>query len=112
RDDHHVTRSIGKSVQDNEAMLAAMNDVRLGVVAGLHRIAEDAASRFFCSGDIGVAPRGPEVVHSQGQGTRWRADPGTRASCRAIAAPPSQASTIVGGVCTAIRTPDCTGRER
>ena len=72
-DDHHVAGSVGKRIQDDEALLAAIDDESFGVVACLHGVAEDAASRLLGGRDVGVAPRGPEVIHRKGQGSRWTA---------------------------------------
>src|SRR5260370_11695372 len=77
-DDHHVARGVGKAIQDDVAMLAAMDD--FGVfVRKFGQLAEDAAfgAAFVLAGgcDVGVAPGGPEGVHLWGRSKKSR-DPG------------------------------------
>ena len=66
--DHHVAGGVGIGVEDNEAVLAAMNDEGFLVVVGFHGGAEDATDSLLGSGDVGVAPGSPEVIHGKGQG--------------------------------------------
>ena len=40
--DHHVAGCVGKRVQDDEAMLATIDDAHFRVVTSIHRITEDA----------------------------------------------------------------------
>ena len=63
--DHDVSRSVGIGVQDDEAMLAAINNARLLVVVCLNGVAEYASRSFLSGGNVGVTPRGPEVVHDK-----------------------------------------------
>src|SRR5205807_7634334 len=76
-DDHHVSGSVRVSVQDDKTLLAAIDDVGLGIVSAFDCVTEYAASHFLTGSDVGVAPRGPEVIHSQRQGSRWQAGSGT-----------------------------------
>lgn len=71
-DDHHVAGSIGISIQDDEAVLGAKNDKHFRVVPGFHSVTKDASDGFLGGGDVGVTPGGPEVIHSKGQGSRWK----------------------------------------
>jgi hypothetical protein len=63
RDDHHVPRGVRIGIQDDEAIVRAMNDKILFVVAGLHSVAEDASRSLFGGRHIGISPRGPEIIH-------------------------------------------------
>ena len=64
---HYVAGRVGKRIQDDEAMLAAMHDAGFGVVARINRVTENAARCLLSGRDIGIAPRGPEVIHSKGR---------------------------------------------
>jgi len=64
-DDHHVAGCVRIGIQDDEAVLAAMHDVHLGVIPFLRRLAEDASGGLFRGSNIGVAPRRPEVIHKR-----------------------------------------------
>jgi hypothetical protein len=48
-------------------MLITMDNEPLGVVAGCHGLAENASGRFLGGGNVGVTPRGPEVIHVRGR---------------------------------------------
>src|SRR6266496_395370 len=64
-DDHHVAGCIWKAVQDDVAVLAAVDDLGLGI-REFRKLAENAAVADFvlgCFGDVRVAPRSPEIVH-------------------------------------------------
>src|SRR5664279_6539317 len=60
---HGVSRGIGKGIEDDEVELAAMYDEGFLVVAGVLQLAEDALRHLVNGGDVGVAPRGPKIVH-------------------------------------------------
>jgi len=60
---HYVPWSIRVCIQDNITMGGAMDDPRFDVVSNLWKITEYAAGDLFRCGDIGVAPRGPQIVH-------------------------------------------------
>src|SRR5947208_2963286 len=79
-DDHHVAGRIGIGVQDDKAMLGAMDDERLVVVSGLYGVAEDAGRCLLRCRDIRVAPGSPEIIHSLGQGSRCGLGRGTWAA--------------------------------
>ena len=55
------------NLDDVGFVLAAVDDERLGVVARLHGVAEDATGRLCRAGYVGVAPRGPEIIHRKGR---------------------------------------------
>ncbi len=63
RDDHHVSRRVRKSIQDDEAVLAAVNDQCLGVIVSFHGVAEDASGGLLGGRNVGITPWCPEVVH-------------------------------------------------
>ncbi len=46
-DDHHVAGRVGIRIQNDEAVLAAIDDERFLVVAGFRGVAEDAARGLF-----------------------------------------------------------------
>src|SRR5260370_8640972 len=90
-DDHHVARGVGKAIQDDVAMLAAMDD--FGVfVRKFGQLAEDAAfgAAFFLAGgcDVGVAPRGPGGVHLWDRSTKSDDRGIWPSSCRSSTASP------------------------
>src|SRR5579864_4215002 len=62
---HHVTRGVGIGIKDDKAMFSAVNDAALFVVLRLGAIAEDTAAGLLAAGDIGVAPRRPDVIHGR-----------------------------------------------
>ena len=64
---HYVTGRIGIRVQDDIAMLGAMDDSCLGIVSELGKITEDAAGNLFSGGDVSVAPGGPEIIHRRAE---------------------------------------------
>ena len=57
---------VGKGVEDDEAAFAAIHDARLGIIAKLWQIAENAAGDFGAC-DKGVSPRGPEIIHRKAE---------------------------------------------
>ena len=65
RHDHHVPGRIRIRIQNDEAMLAAMNNISLGVVFLLWRIAEHASGGLFRGRDVGIPPRRPQIIHSR-----------------------------------------------
>lgn len=76
--DHDVARGVRKSVDDDKAMLAAIEDeIALVVltidVARGRPIAKDAGGSAVRRGDIGIAPGSEDVVHI-GEGTKARQD--------------------------------------
>src|SRR5579863_2282829 len=48
-------------------MLAAIDDAHFLVVAGTHGVAKDTSGLLLGGRDIGVAPRGPEIIHRKGR---------------------------------------------
>jgi hypothetical protein len=58
-----VAWRVGISIQNDEAMEATIDDPGSGVIAGCNCVTEDASRRFLGGGNVGVAPRGPEVIH-------------------------------------------------
>jgi hypothetical protein len=61
-DDHDVSVGVGIGIKDDEAMLSAVNDEGLAV-GFFGGIAEDAAGFLGGAGNVGVTPRGPEMIH-------------------------------------------------
>ena len=59
--DHQVARGVRKPVQQDESVLAAVNDESLLVVT-VGRIAEDAARIFVRLGNVLEAPGSPELL--------------------------------------------------
>ena len=61
-DDHDVSVGVGIGIEDDVAMLCAVNDEGLpvGFFGG---IAEDAAGFLGGAGNVGVTPWGPEMIH-------------------------------------------------
>jgi hypothetical protein len=60
--DHDVSVGVGIGIKDDEAMLSAVNDEGLAV-GFFGGIAEDAAGFLGGAGNVGVTPRGPEMIH-------------------------------------------------
>ena len=63
RNDHNVPTGVGIGVEDDEAMFATVNDVILAIVVLRDLVAENAAGCAIGRGDVGIAPRRPEIVH-------------------------------------------------
>src|SRR5260370_30375543 len=103
-DDHHVARGVGKAIQDDVAMLAAMDD--FGVfVRKFGQLAEDAAfgAAFVLAGGWGggVAPGGPDGLHLCGFRKESRdrgigASGGPIAKAADIARPSAEAQWVSG----------------
>ena len=66
RHDHDMSGRVGKGVKNDEAAFAAIYDVRLGIVAKLRQIAENAAGGLGAC-DKGVSPWGPEIIHRKAE---------------------------------------------
>src|SRR5580658_991981 len=64
RNYHHVPWRVGIRIQNDEAMLAAIYNPCPGIVSTLDRLAEDAPRALSRRGNVGVAPRCPEIIHS------------------------------------------------
>lgn len=62
--DHDVSAGIGKGVDDDEIMLAAVDNSGAFVVFW-KPVTEDAAVILMSGGDEGVTPRCPEIVHGR-----------------------------------------------
>ena len=63
RADHEVAEVVGVAVEDGEGGFGAGEDEVGGIVRGLGDFSKKIFTRFFSSGDIAIAPRGPEVFH-------------------------------------------------
>src|SRR5713101_7132354 len=68
RHDHHVSRRVRVSVQDNERLRAAMDNQSLGVLVLRQRVAENTF-RLITAVDLRhvlVAPGSPDIIHCVG----------------------------------------------
>jgi hypothetical protein len=63
RNDHGMSRSIGIGIENYVTMMPAVYDARFRVVTLLRQIAKNTARGLFRTGDVGVSPRGPEIIH-------------------------------------------------
>src|SRR5947209_20612464 len=62
-----MSGGVGKGIQDDEAILAAMNDAAVLVIFTSlpGAITEDAARGLLPTSDVGIAPRRPDVIHGR-----------------------------------------------
>lgn len=65
RANEEVAEVVGVAVEDGKGGLGAGEDEMGGVVGGLGEGLEKIFTRFLLTGDIAIAPRGPEVFHDE-----------------------------------------------